>query len=345
MRVVSLSSVVLATLLLAAPLRAEPVEVGQPDVAPERAESKEAQPEPAGQQALRFGHQGLDEFERGDFEAALSSFQMAESNAHSLVFVLYQARCRLKLGQLVRARDLFRQVAEEALPTDAPEAWQRAKQDSRQELERVEARVASVVLVMGEDGRGPFDISYSGQTLRVHERRAELDLAPGSHDFEATDADGNTVRQQVVLEAGERDRRVDFEFPRPELRNQASAQKPKPHPPPTSSPERGQAPSNRGALTALGLGIAATSFGIAAGTVALIKAQGIKSRCPDDRCPAEERHNVEAARDWANLSTIGFVVGLVGLGSGAVLWDSGAQPAASSKEAFRAPCIIVSGTF
>jgi hypothetical protein len=345
MRIARLTLVVLAMLSLAAPSHAEPAEPEKLDAAAERTESGEAEPEPGSQQALRFGHQGLEEYERGDYETALSSFQLAESSAHSPVFVLYQARCRLELGQLVRARDLLRQVAEEALSADAPQTWQRAKQEGRRELERVEASIASVVLVMGDNGRRPFDISYSGQTLRISEHRAELDLAPGSHEFRVVDADGKTVRQQVRLEAGERKRRVVFEFPRSEPRAKASAEKPRAKPPPASSPERDEAPGNWGALTALGLGIAATSFGIAAGTVALVKAQDIKSRCPDDRCPASERENVEAARDWANLSSIGFVVGLVGLGSGLLLWDSGAQAAASSNGTLRIPCVMVSGSF
>jgi hypothetical protein len=292
-----------------------------------------------------LGHQALEAFELGDYDTALSGFQLAESSAHSPVFVLYQARCRLKLGQLVRARDLFRQVAEETLSADAPEAWQRAKQEGRRELERVEASIASVVLVMGSAGARPFNIKYSDQTLRLNAHRLELDLAPGSYGFTAVDAKGNTAYQQVELTAGERERRVVFEFPRRAPRTAAIVNQRHAQLPPSPPPGRDEKVNNWGALTALGLGMAATTFGIAAGTVALVKARDIKSRCTDNRCPASEVNNVEAARDWGNLSSIGFAVGVVGLGTGLLLWDAGAQPTASAKGGLRTPTVIVSGRF
>jgi hypothetical protein len=72
---------------------------------------------------------------------------------------------------------------------------------------------------------------------------------------------------------------------------------------------------------ALGFGFAATGFGVAAGTVALVKARTVKRHCSGQRCPASERSRAESAQSWADLATIGFAVGAVGIGGGLVLWE------------------------
>ena len=46
----------------------------------------------------------------------------------------------------------------------------------------------------------------------------------------------------------------------------------------------------------------------------------LSDRCPDGRCPNDVSGDVDGYKTMGMLSTIGFIVGGVGLAAGAVLW-------------------------
>jgi hypothetical protein len=59
--------------------------------------------------------------------------------------------------------------------------------------------------------------------------------------------------------------------------------------------------------------------GAVTGLLALSKANDVKSRCDAGHCPAEDESKANSAKTLATVSTIGFVVGGVGVGAGAFL--------------------------
>jgi len=91
-------------------------------------------PASAAEQAREFGRAGLLAYGQFEFELALGHFERAEELMHSPVFQLYAARCLASLGRVPEARSLLERITREALPTQAPEAWQRAQSEAEHEL-------------------------------------------------------------------------------------------------------------------------------------------------------------------------------------------------------------------
>jgi hypothetical protein len=67
------------------------------------------------------------------------------------------------------------------------------------------------------------------------------------------------------------------------------------------------------------VGLAGVAFGSVTGIVALSKYQSIKKHCDGNVCPEKYEGDARIAGNYAALSTVGFVVGGVGLGASATL--------------------------
>jgi hypothetical protein len=71
--------------------------------------------------------------------------------------------------------------------------------------------------------------------------------------------------------------------------------------------------------TALAVGGLGVGAGIFAGMRASSKHDSLKKHCPDGACPPPYHSELDEFRSLRTVSTIGYVVGAVGLGAGAVL--------------------------
>jgi hypothetical protein len=96
-----------------------------------------------------------------------------------------------------------------------------------------------------------------------------------------------------------------------------------PHPLPPPAPEQPAASSSfPGFLpwTALGVGGAGLVLGTVAGVVAMGKHSDLEKVCGGGVCPSGQQNNVDSYHAMGTLSTIGFVVGGVGVAAGVVLF-------------------------
>ena len=73
------------------------------------------------------------------------------------------------------------------------------------------------------------------------------------------------------------------------------------------------------AYVALGLGAVGLTVGTIAGAVAVSKHGKLADKC-DGGCPEGSQREIDSYRSTGALSTVGFVVGGVGLATGAVLY-------------------------
>ena len=78
------------------------------------------------------------------------------------------------------------------------------------------------------------------------------------------------------------------------------------------------------ALIVAGVGVAALGTGVAFGLVAKSKYDRAERTCPDSACNDRSAvGDAHAAATSGNLATVGFVLGAVCIGAGAVLWLTG----------------------
>ncbi len=170
-------------------------------------------------------------------------------------------------------------------------------------LEELDAAIPSVVVAVldatGSDRRSP--VTVDGEPAPEVDAGRPLPLDPGPHLFETT-VDGEVVRAEVVLRAGEQLRRITLRA--------------KPIPPPDAS----DTPLTTVGWVALSIGAAGVIVGTVTGVLALSKKADLDEVCVDrSRCPSDRAPDIDTMNTLAHVSTAGFIVGALGVVAGTVL--------------------------
>jgi hypothetical protein len=118
--------------------------------------------------------------------------------------LLYQARCNEKLGNLVRARELYIKLARENLPADAPQVFRAAQKTAQDELPAVEARVPYVTIVVKGEGAKDASVTVDGTAIPKDIIGLPYPINPGPHKFAATGAAGFASARDVTIEEGQK---------------------------------------------------------------------------------------------------------------------------------------------
>ena len=93
------------------------------------------------QLARKKANEGRELYLAGRWRDAYERFFEAEQLHHAQTLVLYLARCQHRLGKLVEARALYRQILAEPLAKDAPQQYVEAQRDAERELAQVQAEL------------------------------------------------------------------------------------------------------------------------------------------------------------------------------------------------------------
>ncbi|MBX3207051.1 MAG: hypothetical protein KF764_18535 [Labilithrix sp.] len=289
-----------------------------------------AEPSPADiAQARDLGQQAKAAFDAGDF-AESEKLWTGAANLYPAAptITLGLARTQAKLGKLVLAQESYNKIIrEQSQNTSAPPAFKDALEAARAEVSLVSSRIASVVIVV--EGAPNPTVTLDGQPVSSAGLGLKRPVDPGSHVVRA-EATGYKVAETSfqVAESGSAEARLTLDkAPEP-----AGAAAPAPvSAPPESAPEKS---SNKTlAIAALGVGGAGLVFGSITGVLALGKHGELADRCPDGKCPPDARGDVDGYETMGTLSTIGFIVGGVGIAAGAVLWFT--APKAAPEHATR----------
>ncbi|HXS17992.1 MAG TPA: tetratricopeptide repeat protein, partial [Polyangiaceae bacterium] len=282
-----------------------------------------AGPLPASKQAIALGHEGLKLMELGEYEQALTLFMQAEQLAHSPVFLIYQARAAWWLGRYEAALGLYQTCSDERLDEQSPVLWQQTVLEARRERARLAEVIPVIELSFAGQVRAPLRVSIRRQTgddgalgrtstadwPTVEQRRIKLD--PGQYSITVRDGAERVVRQALRARPGSRIQ-ARFVFPASPVKGTPRA----PSPPVPS----GTTKLRWGAYAAWSSGSALLIGGVVAGSMSMMLAQDVLSKCSGDVCPAEEQIRVARAQRLGRLAAAGIVSGLVGEVAGTVLW-------------------------
>ena len=89
------------------------------------------------------------------------------------------------------------------------------------------------------------------------------------------------------------------------------------------------------AFVAFGVGALGLGVGTVTGIMALSKASDLKALCHEGHCPQEEAERGHAATTLATVSTVSFVIGAIGIGTGVVLLSVRRAPRAAATSSLR----------
>ena len=270
---------VLRSLTAALALLALPCDIARADTPPAPAV---APPAAAAPDAAALRSDGMTMFKRNRWSEAYLRFEAAEKLEHSPVIVLYMARCRREMGDLLGARPLFGGVANEAVPPDAPEIWGYATAEAAEELRRLDRDIPTVRLALTGRGAERARLSFDGAPAG----NAVIEANPGRHRVEARIGGRLAGGEDVLLVRGEKNRPISLHLP--------------------DSPKGPLAPG----IAAVSLGAAWLVVGATAGIIAVLRQSEIRAHCEfGGVCLADDKIKADAARTLAHVSTTGFVVG------------------------------------
>jgi hypothetical protein len=250
--------------------------------------------------ARRLGAEGLELHGQGKFADAYEKLATAEKIVHSPVFVLWMARSKRALGELLAARRAYQRVAAETVAKDTPRNWIDAKADADKELALLGARIPTIAVVLPLGAPAGVKLELDGAPVV---ERTPSDVDPGKHLVRAVPVGRPAVERSVSVEEGKR------EVVEIELRTLDVV-------PPQGRVSTDKGSALPGALT-LGIGAVGVAGGAIMGGYALALAGDVKAHCTGNVCPVSYQGKAHDADTLARASTgaliAGGVIGALGV--------------------------------
>ncbi|XXX79610.1 tetratricopeptide repeat protein [Sorangium sp. So ce134] len=302
-------------------------------------QSQQSQPTAEAKLAARaLANKGVELFDAGRYEDALTAFRGAEALVHAPPLVVMAARSCERLGRLLEARSLYQRVLDEPLAATAPRAFQEAQAEAKTELAALTRRIPTLEVALAGTAQGTVQLTLDGERIAP---ATPVQRDPGEHTLVGVEPGRPPVTTKFRLD--ERMKRyiiLDLTPPSPEAT------------PTRSTPAASQA--NRQKILFIGGG-AAAGTGVIAGTVFTFLALGkegdaenlrdsvrsdrtLKGRCPSTKYPPvckELSDTVDLQYTFLNAAIYSFIVGAVGAGT--VIYALVDRPAAPASRVQVAP--------
>ncbi|WP_437716536.1 hypothetical protein WMF45_08985 [Sorangium sp. So ce448] len=251
--------------------------------------------------AVALAEQGWGHYEASRYAEALQAFRQAEAKAHASPFLLMVARCYVKLGRFLEARDVYRLVVDEKLAHGAPPAFAEAKASATKELADLEARTPTVEINVTGTVPAGLEMTLDGLPIQ---RSTPVQRDPGAHTLVVRWHGGRPLTRDVQLAEGARER---VEIDQVTLDALLAAKRPadtagsrthrpgKPGVQPLAQGDHDAAEwsDTKGRTAVLIGGGAAATLGLAAGVVLTAMANGRASRAEAIRNELKARWNGE----------------------------------------------------
>ena len=273
--------------------------------------------------ARDLGIQGIQLADKGDCAGAIVLLQKAASLFPAPTIVERLGECQIELGKIVAGTESLQSVVHEDLGASPSPAFVEAQKRAQKMLELSLPRIAKLVLHLVGPKAADASVTVDGEKMPSALIDAERPTDPGHHDLAASAPGFTGSTTPVDLSAG-KTTQVTLTL-EPLLAGGAgpAAVAPAPGPAqPTPAPPP-LAPSSSGPPILPIIAFAAGGVGIAVGSVLGLMAAGKKSSldqvCLSKSCPTTSQGDISTMNTDATVSTVGFAVGLVGIGAGVVL--------------------------
>jgi hypothetical protein len=273
--------------------------------------------------ARGLGQQGEAALATKDWKRAEEDFRRGDALFHAPTLTVGLARAQAAQGKFVEAWENYHRVIIENVSTSA--GFAKALADAQSEIGAIEGRRSRVtVTVTGADAP---KVTIDDTPVRVEALGVERFVDPGPHVFKAV-ADGyQPVSQSLTIAEG------SAQTVTLALQKDAAAgvvvvaPAPIPGAAPSAYPAEvepvssahGSSPGRTAGFVAIGIGGAGLVEGIITGLIAVGKHSDLAKACTNGVCPPQEDSAVSTYHTMGTLSTVGFIVGGVGLIGGTVL--------------------------
>ena len=257
--------------------------------------------------ARKLAGEAMDLFTAGDFEAALAKFSEADARVPAPTLKLRVARCLDKLDRLKEAAEMYREVIAFELKAFAPAVHREARKQAVPELAALLEDVPLVTVTVEGPGAAEAAVSMNGQAIDFSVGD-DHELDPGHYVFRAEQG-GRETSEEIDLARSEH-QTVVLKLPAEEV---------------ADTPPTGAAVADDGSgmavagWVAVAVGGVGVTIGIVTGTMVLSQESDLEGRCPNRQCPPEAHADAESFDTLRTTSTVGFVIGGLGLATGVTL--------------------------
>jgi len=218
-------------------------------------------------------------------------------------------------------------------------------------VEDVNAAIPTIIFEPKNGGAGTdigaVKVTMDGEVIAERLQGVALSVDPGNHTFVFETAGQPAVREQLLIQEGDKDRRERVVFGvtgavgttaptapvgTPAAGPAAAPLSSTPDGPPPSSPSR-LGTQKILALVAGGVGVVGLGIGAIFGLQALSKKNDAQNACPNVCSDQQGADRWSDAKSAAGVSTVAFVVGGVALAGAAALWFTAKPESASAPSA------------
>jgi len=276
--------------------------------------------------ARGLANEGEAFFKEGNYAEAIDRFSRAFDLFKAPTIAMRHAESLVRLGRLVEARERHLVISRTKLPADAPDVFKDAVTAAARQADALQTRIGKLELsIKGEDLDGA-ELVIDGRTIPPALWGVKWPMDPGVHHLVLTKGnrrteqrikvdEGRALLMSLVLPASSPTSDVT---PTPTTINH---KQPAPLQPPVEAADQAGDPQTMRTIGWVGLGVggAGLLLGGITGAMALSKHGSLTDECPDGRCPSSYGSEVDSYRTTRTVSTVGFVVGIVGAGTGLAL--------------------------
>lgn len=282
--------------------------------------------------ARQLSQDGTKLANAGHCAEAIDKLARAEKLYHAPSTLERLGFCQAKLGKVVEASENLLRVTRETLPANAPKAFVKAQERAAKLLPSTRARIAKLKVDVTAPPNTAIAVTIDGEALPPANVGTDRLVDPGEHNVEATAPGMLAAKTRATLRDGESISVTLALEPDPNAPKTAPLATPtttpgttptKTSPTDTRTPDKhdDDAPSRLPAYLALGVGVVGIGVGSVFGLLATGKKGDLDAACNGEkRCPEAQESTLDSAKSLATVSTIGFVVGAVGLVAGGVLF-------------------------
>ncbi len=264
--------------------------------------------------------------DKGDAKSALEKFKAANALAGTPITALELGRTYAALGQPVEAQETWLSVARMKVDPKESDNAKSARAEAASLAQQIAPKIPSLVVrVEGVPSGATPTVTVDGASVPVEALGLPRKVDPGEHVVVGRVGDGPEEKRTVTLKESE-SQTVTLTFAggpavvAPPVVAAKPAEELKKQPPsPAASPQTEvRKKTNPIVYIGFGVGAAGLVVGTVGGLVTFSQKGDLDTLCTGLVCDPSARKIVSNARTWATVSTIGFVVGGVGIAAGVV---------------------------
>ncbi len=298
---------------------------------------------------------GLAAMKAGDFDKACpkisESFRL-EARPGTLFTV---AECWRKAGKTATALARYNEYLRvfERMTKKEKKGQRGRDKFAKKHAAALKKSVPRLVVRLAKDAPAGTTVKRDGTELGTPSLGTPLPVDPGEHVLTARADNGATAERTVAIKEGET-REVTLRLTAPAHSEDVTpAPVGAPVDPGTAEPQQDKAGDGSGqrttGLVLMGVGAAGVVVGTVTGLMVLGKKGTIEDNCgiggDETACSADGVSEADSAKTLALVSTIGFGIGIAGLGAGATLFFTAPKPSTARRRSPGGASVTLAGTF